>query len=123
MSKQPSDLNIEQVLAYMELTPEKSGKRIAYQHWFDFLRMAKKHSGEAWKERVRLLMRSAVNVDFRYIDDYKDTCVAYGVIKIVDDAIIYLGLPKGVTATKGRPFTAYPPPPEKDEKAGGDLNE
>jgi len=113
-----SGADVEDVLSYMGLTPEKTGKKIAYQHWFDFLTMTKEHSGESWKEKVRLLMRSRVNVDFRYIDDYKDTCVAYGVIKIRNDRIFYLGLPKGVVVQKGKPFREYGPPVEHEDTEG-----
>lgn len=120
MSEQSFEPDIEEVLAYMELASNKTGKKIAYQHWYDFIRMAKKYSGELWRERVRLLMRSAVNVDFRYIDDYKDTCVAYGTIRIKDDKIVYVGIPKGKTTPKGKPFPDYPEPPERGEKTGGE---
>ena len=109
--------SVEDVLAYMGVRPDKAGKKIAYQHWYDFVSMAKKHSGEDWKH-VLLLMRSVVNVDFRYIYDYKDTCAEYGFIKMKEGKIYYVPCPAGVKISniqKGKPFREYEPPPEHGE--------
>ncbi len=110
MSEQTSDSMIEQVLLYMGV--EKGvGKRIAYEHWYRFLTLAKRYSGREW-EKVKNLMRSYVNVDKRYLDDYLESCQAWGTVILNDGKIIYVGLPKGILIPKGRP-PPYEPPPEK----------
>jgi hypothetical protein len=117
MSEQASDPNIELVLAYMGVT-QGIGKRISYEHWYRFLLLTKRYSGQDW-EKVRNLMRSYVNVDKRYLDDYLESCQEWGTVLVKNNKIVYVGLPKGVTMPKGKPFP-YGPPPERDEKTGGE---
>jgi len=118
MNNEDSEPTIEDILKTMGVRRDKAGKKIAYQHWKDFITMVKEHSGEDWKH-VRLLMRSVVNVDFRYIDDYSDTCAEYGFVEIKNDKIYFIPRPKDVKISKtqkGKPFPPYGPPPEHEDE-------
>ena len=120
MDEQTSDPLIDEVLAFMGVT-RGTTQDIAYRHWRKFLELAKLRSGEDW-EKVRNLMRSYVNVNKRYIDDYLESCQAWGTVKLNDGKIIYIGLPKGVVVPKGKPFL-YSPPPERDPSSGSLVRE
>ena len=58
-------------------------------------------------------MRSFVNVDKRYLDDYLESCQEWGTVALRDGKIVYIGLPRGKAVQKGKPFRAYGPPPER----------
>ena len=107
MSEQTSDPLIEEVLAFMGVT-RGSTQEVAYRHWRKFLELAKLRSGEDW-EKVRNLMRSYVNVNKRYIDDYLECSQAWGTVIVHEGKIVYIGLPQGVVMPKGKPFPYGPP--------------
>lgn len=87
------DSEIEQILAYMGIYPDEVGKKVAFRHWYTFIEFAKKMNGQDWR-RVRNLMRSYVNVDFRYIDDYKDCAVEWKVLSVNNGILHFHGILK-----------------------------
>lgn len=89
-----------------------TGKEIAYQHWFRLLSLVKEKEGTDEDDFVAFA-RSYVNVDERYIRQYLKSCKAWGTIRVRAGKVYYVGVPEGKAARKGKPFTEYPPPPEK----------
>jgi len=95
-SKQPDsgDMEeIEKILAHIGVVRETTSKKIAYEHWYKFIELGIRMNGKEW-QIVRSLMRSYVNVDFRYIDDYLKCLIAWGIFSVNNGLLNFHGIPK-----------------------------
>jgi len=54
----------------------------------------KENSGKSWSDFVRPRLRSYIGVDFRYLDGYLDSCVAWDIMKLENGNVVFVGLPK-----------------------------
>jgi hypothetical protein len=89
---EPKRINIETVLAYIGITKDNV-REDAYNHWYRFIQFCKEASGRNWKYDIRPKLRSWIGIDFRYIDDYLESCMAWGVLELDDNALIFKGIP------------------------------
>ncbi len=88
------DPTIEAVLKYMGIEKENFTKDVAYRHWERFVRFIRDNSGKSWNDFLRPRLRSYVGIDYRYLDDYLESCLSWGIVKLVDGNVIFVGLPK-----------------------------
>jgi|SRR5208337_1962651 len=103
--------SVEQALIFMGVR-HGTGREVAYQHWFDFLRLMQLHDGGE-QEYLLSLARSYVGVDERYVKQYLKSAIAWGTLRVEAGKIFYVGKPRGKTIPKGRPFVHYSEPPKK----------
>jgi hypothetical protein len=94
--------NIEQIMEYMGVTHDNA-RVDAYNHWQRFLEFCRDHNFEDWRHEIRPKLRSYIAVDYRYIDDYLESCIAWDMIELIDGALFFKGIPednkKGETKT------------------------
>ena len=89
MSEEPS---IETILSYIGITHENV-RVDAYNHWQRFIEFCRKYSGKDWRHDVRPKLRSWIGVDYRYIDDYLESCMSWGILDLNDGILVFRGLP------------------------------
>jgi len=95
-SEEPSkNPEVEEILSHIGVSRETTSKKIAYEHWYRFVELALKMNGKNW-QTVRSMMRSYVNVDFRYIDDYLKCLTAWGIFSVNNSILNFHGIPKEV---------------------------
>jgi hypothetical protein len=94
-SEKKVDTTIEAVLKYMGIEKPNFTKSVAYRHWERFVQFIKENSGKSWNEFVRPRLRSYLGIDFRYIESYLESCLAWGVMKLENGNVVFVGLPKG----------------------------
>ncbi|MCW4020276.1 MAG: hypothetical protein NWF14_03485 [Candidatus Bathyarchaeota archaeon] len=82
---------IEQILAYVGVTQDNTSKKIAYEHWYRVIEFGIRMKGKEWQE-IRSMMRSYVNVDFRYIDDYMKCLKAWKVFSVNNGILHFNGI-------------------------------
>lgn len=85
-------LSIETNLAYIGITSENV-RQDAYNHWHRFIDFCKRNSGKEWKHEIRPKLRSWIGVDFRYIDDYLECCLSWGIMELSDGVLLFKGIP------------------------------
>ena len=102
----PQLINNESILEYMGVTTNNV-RQDAYNHWSRFVDFCKKNSGKHWKNDIRPKLRSWIGVDFRYIDDYLSSCLAWGIIELKDDILIFKGIHDAVVASEPESFMEY----------------
>ena len=85
-------LNVETILEYIGATKQNL-RADAYNHWHRFIEYCKRNSGKSWKDEIRPRLRSWIGVDFRYIDDYLESCLSWGVLELCDGVLIFKGIP------------------------------
>jgi hypothetical protein len=91
---EPKKLNVETVLEYIGVTHDNL-RADAYNHWYRFIEFCKRNSGKNWKEDIRAKLRSWIGVDFRYLDDYLESCLSWGIMELDDGNLIFKGIPNG----------------------------
>jgi hypothetical protein len=91
---EPKKLNVETVLEYIGVTKDNL-RADAYNHWYRFIEFCKRNSGKNWKEDIRAKLRSWIGVDFRYLDDYLESCLSWGIMELDDGNLIFKGIPNG----------------------------
>ena len=89
---EPKKLNVETILAYIGITPENV-RQDAYNHWYRFIDFCKRNFGKEWKHDIRPKLRSWIGVDFRYIDDYLESCLSWGIMELDDGILNFKGIP------------------------------
>jgi hypothetical protein len=89
------EARVKQDLAYMGVTTEM--RKDAYNHWLRFALYACLNTGIRW-EKARMRLRSFIGVGYNFIDEYKGTSIEWGIIRIDNDILTYVGRP---TETKG----------------------
>ena len=89
------DPTVETVLKYMGIEKQNFTKSVAYHHWERFVRFIMENSGKNWNDFVKPRLRSFLGVDFRYIESYLESCLAWGVMKLENGNVVFVGLPKG----------------------------
>jgi hypothetical protein len=94
-TSQKVDLTVETVLKYMGIEKPNFTKSVAYRHWERFVQFIMENSGKSWSEFVRPRLRSYLGIDFRYIESYLESCLAWGVMKLENGDVVFVGLPKG----------------------------
>lgn len=87
------ETTIEAVLKYIGIEKSNFSKSVSYRHWEKFVQFVKENSGKSWSNFVRPRLRSLIGVDFRYIDGYLDSCLAWEVMKLENGSIVFVGLP------------------------------
>jgi hypothetical protein len=90
-----TDTTIEAVLKYIGIEKTNFTKSVAYRHWERFVQFIMENSGKSWNEFVRPRLRSYLGIDFRYIENYLESCLAWGVMKLENGNVVFVGLPKG----------------------------
>ena len=95
-----SEQNVEDILAHIGITRENV-RHDAYNHWYKFIEFCKKNSGKDWKDDIRPKLRSWVGLDFKYIDDYQKSCLAWKILELNEGHQIFKGIPK----SSETPFT------------------
>ena len=88
-----NDISIEEALEFMGVKRGK-GREIAHNHWIDFIRLLKEHSGES-EERILGLARSYVGIDERYLKQFVHACLEWGTVRENNGHLYYLGVPRG----------------------------
>lgn len=86
--------SIEAVLRYIGIEKDNFSKHVAYRHWERFIRFIRDNSGENWDNFLRPRLRSYIGIDYRYINDYLDACIAWGIMKLVNGQLVFIGIPK-----------------------------
>ena len=89
-----NDPNIEAILKHMGIEKSNFGKRVAYQHWHRFVEFLKNNSGKKWNDFLRPRLRSYIGIDFRYIDDYLESCISWEIVALENDTLVFIGIPK-----------------------------
>jgi predicted nucleic acid-binding Zn ribbon protein len=89
-----SNPQVEAVLKYIGIEKQNISKSIAYTHWERFVRFCMENSGKSWNDSIKPRLRSYIGVDSRYLEDYLKACIAWGVVKLEDGNLIFLGIPK-----------------------------
>ena len=79
----------------MGIEKQNFTKNVAYRHWERFVQFIMGNSGKSWSEFVRPRLRSYLGIDFRYIDSYLESCLAWGVVKLENGNVVFVGVPKG----------------------------
>lgn len=92
-----TDPTIEVVLKYIGIEKKNFTKDVAYRHWERFVEFARNNSGKSWGNFIKPRLRSYIGIDYRYIDDFLDSCLSWGVIELKDGNLFFLGVPKEVT--------------------------
>jgi hypothetical protein len=87
--------NVERILESIGVTHDNV-RQDAYNHWQRFINFCKKNSGSDWRQDIRPKLRSWIGVDFRYIDDYLECCLSWGIMTLDDGILLF----KGARATK-----------------------
>ena len=87
---------IEEILALIGVVRETTSKKIAYEHWYKFVELGTKMNGKEW-QTTRNMMRSYVNVDFRYLDDYLKCLMAWGIFSVNNGILTFHGVPKNLS--------------------------
>jgi hypothetical protein len=85
-------LNVETILEYIGATRDNL-RQDAYNHWHRFIDYCKRNSGKNWKNDIRPKLRSWIGVDFRYIDDYLESCLSWGILELDDGVLNFRGIP------------------------------
>jgi hypothetical protein len=88
------DALVERVLDYMGVQKENFNKSIAYWHWHRFVTFIKENSGKNWKEEIRPKLRSYVGIDYRYLEAFLESCIAWKVMILNNGKVEFLGIPE-----------------------------
>ena len=88
------DSTIEAVLKYMGIEKQNFSKNVAYNHWERFVQFLKDNSGHSWNDFLRPRLRSYIGIDQRYLNDFLQSCLAWGIIALENGNVIYYGIPK-----------------------------
>ena len=92
MKETDKRLSIETILTYIGITHDNV-RVDAYNHWRRFIDFCKKYSGKDWRHDVRPKLRSWIGVDYRYIDDYLESCMSWRILDLNNGILIFRGLP------------------------------
>jgi len=84
--------SIETILSHIGITHDNV-RVDAYNHWRRFIEFCRKYSGKTWKDDIRPKLRSWIGVDYRYIDDYLESCMSWGILELDDGILVFRGLP------------------------------
>jgi hypothetical protein len=85
-------LNVEKILEFIGITHDNV-RQDAYNHWYRFIEFCKQNSGKEWKHSIRPKLRSWIGVDYRYIDDYLESCLSWRILELNDGVLIFRGIP------------------------------
>ncbi len=91
--KNHGDSNVEKILESIGVTHDNV-RQDAYNHWLRFIDFCKNKSGRNWRHDIRPKLRSWIGVDFRYIDDYLESCLSWGIMELDDGILVFKGLPE-----------------------------
>jgi hypothetical protein len=91
------DQTIEAVLEHMGIEKSIFTKVVAYRHWERFVQFIKDNSGKNWHDSIRPRLRSYIGIDYRYIDAFLESCLAWGVMELTNGNLFFTGLPKEVS--------------------------
>lgn len=84
--------SVEEVLGYIGITHDNV-RQDAYNHWQRFIQFMMVNTPADWKQNIRPKLRSYIGVDFRYIDDYYQCCLSWGIIKSHNGIVEFVGIP------------------------------
>lgn len=106
-----NDSTIEQILAYIGITHDNV-RQDAYNHWKRFIEFIRDNAPAEWKHNIRPKLRSYIGVDFRYIDDYYECCLSWGIMKSNNGIVNFVGIPN----QKEESFMDYAKKKQKKEE-------
>ena len=89
-----SDPKVEEVLRYIGIVKDNFTKSVAYVHWYRFIEMIIRYSGGSWEDLIKPRLRSYIGISFRYLDDYLRCCVSWGIVKLENGRLFFLGIPE-----------------------------
>ena len=89
-----TDPSIEAVLKFMGIEKRNFTKDVAYRHWEKFIEFVKHNSGKSWHNFIRPRLRSYVSIDYRYLDDFLESCLSWGIMKLVNGNLTFIGIPE-----------------------------
>ena len=89
-----------------------------YKNLRRFLMFIKNHDGMTW-DFIRIKARLPVGMGYGTLNEYYHSALANGLLKENGGHVYFIGLKKGIKIPEvGRPFTDYPPPPERKARPG-----
>ena len=88
-----SNSNFEKILESIGVTHDNV-RQDAYNHWQRFIDFCRRNSGKDWRHFIRPKLRSWIGVDFRYIDDYLESCLSWGIMELDNGILFFKGLPE-----------------------------
>ena len=89
------DPTIEAVLGYMGIEKENFTKDVAYRHWARFIQFIKDNSGKSWDNFLKPRLRSYIGIDYRYLDDFLESCLSWGTVELRNGNAVFIGIPEG----------------------------
>ena len=89
------DETIEVVLKYIGIEKENFTKDVAYRHWARFIRFIMDNSGKSWDNFLKPRLRSYIGIDYRYLDDFLESCLSWGAVELRNGNVIFIGIPDG----------------------------
>jgi len=105
---------IDAILAYCDITKDNH-RRDGYNHWVTCAKTIRKWSGMR-TDRLRIRLRASVGVGYRYLDEYIDSYKEFGIIRVENDYMYWLGLPDGAEVTEPEPEEPRKKRPRKSKE-------
>jgi hypothetical protein len=88
------DSSIETVLKYMGIDKANFTKNVAYRHWELFLKFVRDNSGRSWDGFIRPRLRSFIGVNYRYLGEFLESCLAWETMVLEDGNLFFVGVQK-----------------------------
>jgi hypothetical protein len=93
-----SDSSVETVLKYMGIDKANFTKNVAYRHWELFIKFVRDNSGRSWDGFIRPRLRSFIGINYRYLEEFVECCLAWETVVLEDGNLVFIGVPKRETA-------------------------
>jgi len=91
-----NDSPIETVLKYMGIDKANFTKNVAYRHWELFIKFVRDSSGRSWDEFIRPRLRSFIGINYRYLGEFLECCLAWETVVLEDGNLLFIGVPNEV---------------------------
>jgi hypothetical protein len=88
-----ADTSIEKVLKHMGIDKANFTKNVAYRHWELFLKFVRDNSGCSWDEFIRPRLRSFIGINYRYLGEFLECCLAWETMILEDGNLFFVGVP------------------------------
>lgn len=89
-----ADSSIENVLKYMGIEKANFAKNVAYRHWELFIKFVRDNSERSWDEFIRPRLRSFIGINYRYLGEFLECCLAWETVILEDGNLFFIGVPK-----------------------------
>jgi hypothetical protein len=94
-NSETTDSSIETVLKYMGIDKANFTKNVAYRHWELFIRFVRDNSGRSWDGFIRPRLRSFIGINYRYLEEFVECCLAWETVTLEDGNLVFIGVPNG----------------------------